>query len=74
MSRIEKNNSEYGMAYGNDHACGYFIQVWDKKSPDEMLISKDGLFDGLTLNGVVNIADDYGFDLTDEIPNGDIHY
>lgn len=35
------------LAYGYDHACGYFVQV-KPEGADEWAIDYDSLFDGLT--------------------------
>jgi hypothetical protein len=34
------------VAYGYDHACGYFLQV-KPESADDWVVDLDGLFDGL---------------------------
>ena len=36
------------VAYGLDHICGYFIQVFSPDDPDEIVLNVDSLFTGLT--------------------------
>ena len=69
----------HGLAYGMDHLCGLFIQVWklDPKyppksiqnypDPENIVLSKDALFHKLTIEEVVNIGDQYGFNLYEEL-------
>lgn len=77
MSRIETNNSKYTMAYGRDHLCGLFIQIFDRsraKDDDEGLIVNldEHLEGGLTPERMSAIAEEYGFVI--ELPEGEINY
>ena len=47
MSRIEKENDKYMVAFGADHATGSFLQVWHQ--PHEL---EDGAFIRIDANGV----------------------
>ena len=59
MSRIQKSDRANGkaLAYGKDHACGWFVQVWtippkphatdDIPDDSNMLVDKDTVFDGI---------------------------
>lgn len=44
------------VAYGFDHACGYFVQGFDRNG--ECVLDKDSLFDGLTGADLVNLLDE----------------
>ena len=82
--RIEKYNTKYGLAYGRDHALGLFVQVWklDPHYPashmtnmpdvDNILVDRDQFQANLTIEEIARIASGYGFDLSDEIPEGEI--
>lgn len=72
FGRVERENEDYSIAYGLDHACGLFIQVYDKSKAnddDEGLILDIDQWtdDSLTLEKIVAIADDYNFDLRYEV-------
>ena len=64
MSRKTARNGRYEVAWGNDHACGWFIQVWDLEATgnnaDTPIVDKDALFNGLTASGLLIIAGEYG--------------
>lgn len=47
MSRIEKENNKYMVAFGADHATGSYLQVWHQ--PHEL---EDGAFIRIDANGV----------------------
>ena len=71
MSRIEKQNSEYTLAYGVDHAIGIFIQVFNRSDVDgdEPVVDMDAFSNrGLTPEKIVAIAEEYGFDISHELP------
>ena len=58
-------DGKYSVAWGNDHACGWFIQVFDlehedQDHPDAMVVNKDKLFDGIGPQDVIDIASEYG--------------
>lgn len=69
MSRREIQNSGFSLAYGNDHIMGLFIQVFDKADiDDEPVVDMDATtHPDLTIERIVAIADDYGFDLSAEL-------
>ena len=50
MSRYSsKTANGLSVTYGFDHACGYFLQVFDNNvNNDEPIIDVDSLFDGLS--------------------------
>ena len=70
MSRVEKTNSNYQICYGNDHIFGLFVQVFD--------ISQDEDADPIvnlnhvTVEQIVDIGEEYGFDLRDELTEATI--
>ena len=46
MSRYQTSRKGQTIAYGFDHMCGYFYQLFDAE--DELLEESDSLFDNLT--------------------------
>lgn len=81
--REEKYNHQYGLAYGRDHIVGLFVQVWKlnpkfsprafENQPDDsnIIVDKDQFSGTLTVEEIVKIAIDYGFDLSAEISPDD---
>jgi hypothetical protein len=72
MSRQVKQNNKYELAYGLDHMFGIFIQVFDLSKKDEedegIIVDLDEWDDkSLTVEKVVKIAEEYGFDLRYEM-------
>ena len=66
MSRHVQVNQEYEMAYGRDHICGLFIQIFERRKScddDEGLIVNldEHLEGGLTPERMVAVAEEYGF-------------
>lgn len=41
MSRFSLHKRNIEVAYGHDHACGWFVQVWDNSKEDVLLYSAD---------------------------------
>lgn len=75
MSRIEKQNSGYTIAYGLDHMAGLFIQIFDKslkgEEAEEPVVDLDKWnHPDLTVEKIVFLAEDYGFDLSAELSEG----
>lgn len=59
------------MAYGSDHICGLFLQIFDRQNSDDddegIVVNLDEhLQGGLTPEGMALIAEDYGFEI--ELP------
>ncbi|GAB4482608.1 MAG: hypothetical protein Kow00124_31570 [Anaerolineae bacterium] len=44
---VEKDSHQLTVAWGMDHAVGWFFQVFDAQQ--ECIVDLDALFDGLTL-------------------------
>ena len=74
--RRELYNDKYGLAYGQDHAVGRFIQIWKLDSnfsnhalenqidDDNVIIDFDELFGKeVTIDFIVKTAKKYGFDI-----------
>lgn len=59
MSRYTERCGGKTIAYGLDHAVGPFVQVFDT-DPDIPTIDLDGLFDGLTIDRLVFVAEQHG--------------
>lgn len=72
MSRAQEYNGKYHLAYGTDHIFGLFIQVWKVglDGEDEFLIDMDGdNSPDLTIQVMVETAEEYGFDISHELTN-----
>jgi len=56
------DDRHYLVAWGVDHACGLFVQVWDNTvdNDDGPLTDLDAQLDGLTTDRLLEIADIYG--------------
>ena len=54
------------VAYGFDHACGYFIQAVDPNDPDKLVYNEDSMFTGLTGGGMLDAFEEMG--IYDRIP------
>jgi len=79
MSRQEKIDRKRGLAiaWGKDHACGWFVQVWqvpatpdpieDQPDDENILIDLDGRFDALSACAMVAIAREHGFEIEAEV-------
>ena len=73
MSRVELRNSNYEIAYGLDHLVGIFVQVWDlsrnkNNEENDPIVDLDEWSDKtLTVEKIVNIADEYGFHIAHEL-------
>ena len=84
--RQEIYNEKYGMAYGLDHVVGKFIQIWKLNSkygnkafenqPDSenIIVDRDEFQGRLSVEEVVKIAGEYGFNLEHELPEQVINY
>ena len=72
MSRHVRFSSDrrYEVAFGNDHACGYYIQVFDKIDPtvETLLVDEDQASwtaNKLDPANAPGIAAKYGVELTE---------
>jgi hypothetical protein len=76
MSRHTKQNFQYEIAYGQDHICGLFIQIFERKrAKDEdegLIVNLDQWQNKLTPERMVAVAEEYGFVI--ELPEGTINY
>jgi hypothetical protein len=76
MSRFVQHNQKYEMAYGQDHICGLFIQIFERacvNDDDEGLrVNLDQRFDGLTPTKMSEVAEEHGFHI--ELPEETINY
>ena len=75
MSRVEKTNSNYQIVYGLDHIYGIFVQVFDISQDEDAdpIVDLDVWHDKtLTVERIVAIAEEYGFDLSAELTEGTI--
>lgn len=67
MSRHTQQNTTHKIAYGNDHICGLFIQVFDRARVDEdnddegLVVNLDQIKGNLTPEWMCDIAEEYGF-------------
>ncbi len=72
MSRIVLKNRDYELAYGMDHTMGIYVQVFDrhviKDENGGVLVDMDQFtHPDLTIDQIVNVAEEYGFDIKHEI-------
>lgn len=85
--RQEIYNEKYGLAYGRDHICGNFLQIWKldpkhstrsfENQPDDsnLVVNRDEFGKGrLSVEEIVKIAEEYGFDLSQELGEKTISY
>jgi len=71
-TRYEIYHKDKGLAFGNDHACGEFLQIWDLskgKQPDvdNILVDEDR-FTGFNPPKMLKLLKEHGFAL-DELKN-----
>ena len=59
---IEKEAVQVKVAWGYDHACGFFFQLFDAEG--ECIEDLDSLFDGLTIERLCKLLDAVGVDST----------
>jgi hypothetical protein len=78
MSRFEIYHEDKGLAFGYDHACGEYLQIWripedpeDQKlqwqfgpDPDEMLVNEDR-FTNFNRDKMELLIKEHGFDLSE---------
>lgn len=65
MRRVLENEN-YQLVYGKDFLLGYFVEVYDKDG-QEIINWK-----GITLEKIVKYAEEYGFDISDELSEGEV--
>ena len=67
MSRYVVHHENKSLAFGNDHACGEFLMIWDttgkysEPDPDNVLVDEDVLFTGLTQEKMLLLLKEHGF-------------
>lgn len=66
MSRYVVHHDKKSLAFGNDHACGEFLMIWDTtkySEPDDenVLVDEDVLFTNLTKQKMINLLEKHGF-------------
>ena len=70
--RYEIYKNGKGLAFGNDHACGEFLQIWKlpgQPEPDNILVDEDARLTGLTREKYMSLLKKHGFteeDLAEE--------
>lgn len=72
MSRTTTHNSFYDLAYGFDHAVGWFVQVFTRsqfRSNENHIVEA---LEGITPKQIVEVASKYGF--TIETPDERVNY
>lgn len=77
MSRYEVIHKDKGLAFGTDHACGEFLQIWKRPTdpkerrkqdmygpnPDEMLVDEDSMFNRNFKSVRLQLIAEHGFTL-----------
>ena len=66
MSRHEVYKGTKGLAFGNDHACGEYLQIWDAsvyREPDgeNILVDEDTFLTRLTREKMLQLIKEHGF-------------
>lgn len=66
MSRYEIYHKDKALAFGSDHACGEYLQIWDitkDRMPDDenILVDEDTKLTGLTQEKMLALVEDHGF-------------
>ena len=77
MSRIVKQSLEYEIAYGVDSLSGLFIQVFERNGDgvEEPIVNLDKeTSPHLEMEHIVEIAEEYGFDISNELEKSTIDY
>ena len=67
MSRLIKENSKFKIIYGKDPIEGLFIQIFSSNKEELLISYSQKRSHKLTVEGIMSIAEDYGFDLSDEL-------
>ena len=80
MSRYIILHEDKGLAFGNDHACGEYLQIWARPTikkerelqdkfgaeDEEILVDKDTLFDkGFDRDEMIRLIEIHGFHLNE---------
>jgi len=65
-TRYEIYKGNKGLAFGNDHACGEFLQIWDtsdhtQPDTDNILVDEDTQLTGLTRTRMIDLLEQHGF-------------
>lgn len=63
MSRFVQRTPTHEIAYGEDHVCGLFIQVFDRSRAND---DNEGIIvdeDGISKEQMVSIAEEYGVEI-----------
>ena len=67
MSRHEIYHNDKGLAFGRDHACGEYLQIWDLSKGrcpdvDNILVDEDTVLTGLTQDKMLSLVEEHGFE------------
>jgi len=60
--RLPAKNPAHEIIVGSDHACGYFIQIFngvDEEGEDVLLLDEDTLLGKLTRDTLINYINEY---------------
>lgn len=66
MSRHTQHTFDYEIAYGRDNIFGLFLQIFDRMNIDfdnDPIVDLDEARHGLTWRRMVEVAEDYGFEI-----------
>lgn len=69
MSRFEVFKNKKGLAFGNDHALGEYLQIWNapnREMPDvdNILVDED-MLTGLNREKMLRLISEHGFNESD---------
>ena len=69
MSRFEIYHEKKALAFGNDHACGEYLMIWDltkgyrEPDPDNILVDEDTKLTGFTKDKMLKLIAEHGFEI-----------
>jgi len=66
ICRFEIYHKEKALAFGSDHVCGEYLQIWDiteDRMPDEdnILVDEDTKITGMTRDKMMKLIREHGF-------------
>ncbi len=85
MSRYTISHQDKALAFGKDHACGLFLQIWSRPKDaskrklqdvigpegEDMLVDKDDI-DDFSDDDVLDLIEAHGFELSEFTPDPEL--
>ena len=67
MSRYKATcNLSCNVAYGFDHALGYFLDIFDPKDDEQFLVEENSLFTGMNNGKFLDLIEEHGVSVVQE--------